>query len=449
MPATARLLKDLKKVVLLVVLILVALYGAKWKRGSPVSSTLTPSEDFSRSCTPQAYAAGQWQRGALFEAFSTSNMTQPHDALVFAGFSGCASPCDFCNLRQLAADNEKQYDRFPRAHLYEWAPGDACTGLKPLDIERFVKTLVEDGGWFLVGDSVSENHFFSLSCLLYGHVIATPDFTESEHWERDYPQHLYLSASSPIISTIDFPKGFDINKTPLVSFKRIDVLFSKQELIEIHRAIQPPGVDMSENTLFGEEAVWTTAADEYLTQFTAPLPGANYATMVVSTGAHWTVGTFGQTIPEGIDGVLNLFEHAMKIWLHKTETHIDMSSRTSRPFWSFGPFAKKVKSRRRAVVRAYPAGHENCHETRAPWTEIHPFSSTHWNWNYLQIFNEIFEKLLVDKIRYPNIHYLGIDRPARLRPDAHITGDCLHIMTGAGVLEGWTQYISHFITNEL
>ena len=50
---------------------------------------------------------------------------------------------------------------------------------------------------------------------------------------------------------------------------------------------------------------------------------------------------------------------------------------------------------------------------------------------------------------YRDIHFLPIDRHALLRPDAHVASDCLHFMTGAGVLEGWTHYIWHFVTVEL
>ncbi|PCH35892.1 hypothetical protein WOLCODRAFT_156590 [Wolfiporia cocos MD-104 SS10] len=43
---------------------------------------------------------------------------------------------------------------------------------------------------------------------------------------------------------------------------------------------------------------------------------------------------------------------------------------------------------------------------------------------------------------FPDIHFLLIDCPALLRPDAvHVARDLLHITTGAGVLEGWTHYI--------
>ena len=56
---------------------------------------------------------------------------------------------------------------------------------------------------------------------------------------------------------------------------------------------------------------------------------------------------------------------------------------------------------------------------------------------------------VVESRKYPDIHFLPIDRPALLRPDAHSAGDCLHIMSGAGVLEGWTHYIWHYVTREL
>ena len=51
--------------------------------------------------------------------------------------------------------------------------------------------------------------------------------------------------------------------------------------------------------------------------------------------------------------------------------------------------------------------------------------------------------------RYPDIHFLPIDRHALLRPGAHVASDCLHFMTGAGVLEGWTHYIWHYVTEEV
>ena len=58
------------------------------------------------------------------------------------------------------------------------------------------------------------------------------------------------------------------------------------------------------------------------------------------------------------------------------------------------------------------------------------------------------QAVLADRA-YPDVHYLPIERPALLRPDAHSGGDCLHVVAGAGVLEGFSHYIWHFVTHEL
>ena len=76
-------------------------------------------------------------------------MTSPEDALAFSGFEKCASSREY--YWHLASDREDQWDRFPGAHSWEWIPGEQCKGMKPLNPEDLVRTLVEDGGWYLVG----------------------------------------------------------------------------------------------------------------------------------------------------------------------------------------------------------------------------------------------------------------------------------------------------------
>lgn len=65
---------------------------------------------------------------------------------------------------------------------------------------------------------------FSLSCMLYPHVIHTPTFPKFEGKAVDshlaLPQELYLNPESPLVASIKFPPHFDIAKTPLVSFRR-------------------------------------------------------------------------------------------------------------------------------------------------------------------------------------------------------------------------------------
>ena len=244
--------------------------------------------------------------------------------------------------------------------------------------------------FFFLLDSVMENQFFSLSCILHGHVIATPDYTTGKPWDRGWPQNLYLSPTSSLVASINFPDKFDIAKTPLVTFRRIDILFSKEELVQIHREIQPPGTELEDDSLFGEKAVWTVPLPEYLVEFVSPLPEGNYKTMVVSTAGHWTTDTFAKTSPPGIDGVLNLFMHAMKRWADKVEAQIRKSDEVGGLTWRLGPGAKKAQ-RKRVVVRSYLPGHEDCHSFREPWKIVQPFKWNWWNWAEIWKFNDIFE----------------------------------------------------------
>jgi hypothetical protein len=227
-------------------------------------------------------------------------------------------------------------------------------------------------------DSVTENHFFSLSCVLYPHVIATPDYTKSANFDRGWPQHFYLSPSSPLFHTLALPKGFNISATPLVTFRRVDLLFSQDELVDIHKAIQTTDKTLQGSSLFSEEPVWTLPVSEYLFEFLEPLPTANYATMVVSTGGHWTTTLFAKVSPEGINGVLNLFKHAMQRWAVQVQEALSRCPGRDR-------------GRRRVLIRAYLPGHESCHDFRKPWMEVQPFVWNWYNWGNIWEFNAVFE----------------------------------------------------------
>ncbi|KAG2016437.1 hypothetical protein CC2G_009605 [Coprinopsis cinerea AmutBmut pab1-1] len=425
------------------------------------------------------------------------NMTKSEDVLTFTRFEACASSREY--WWHLAADRPEQFDRFPGPTEWEWVPGGRCKGnpgLRDWDREEVVRELVEGGGWLLVGDSVTENHFFSLSCLLYPHVVGYPDYTKlTSMYDRAWPQHLYLNPASPLTESLAFPNGFNISSTPLVTFRRVDLLWSKDDLVKMHKEMHPefyePASDGTPSTfqLFGEEAVWTISPKEYFDIFTKPLPEGNYRTMVVSTAGHWTTNLFHGYKREGepevgsdpqgkakpvwnYDGLVQFYQDVMARWVVEAQKmishsaplptsysstsphpdHDDMSGRLGR-IWPIkgknGDKKERKLRNRKVLVRAYLPGHEDCHKKRSPWRTILPFDWNWWNWAEIWRFNKVFMDLLADRARYPDVHYLGIDRPARLRPDAHSTGDCLHIMSGAGVLEGWSHYIWHFVTREV
>lgn len=227
--------------------------------------------------------------------------------------------------------------------------------------------------------------------------------------------------------------------------------------------------------LFGEEAVWTIPPSTYLTDIFLS-PSSHYRTLIVSTAGHWTTNLFAgynkgknpaeeeENLEEkkegdpvyGYDGLVGFFAEAMQRWAESVQAAFDSASavRPERPYPPPPSQGGEVQMRpRTAVVRAYLPGHEDCHEHRSAWQEVEPFKWNWWNWGEIWRYNQIFEGLLSpsdEKVKlYKNVHYLPIDRPGRLRPDAHASGDCLHIMTGAGVLEGWSHYIWHYVTREV
>ncbi|KAJ3770915.1 hypothetical protein FB446DRAFT_129567 [Lentinula raphanica] len=425
------------------------------------SSTNNEPFDSSKSCTPSEYSSGQWMYAP--RTTNRSRLEDPRrDALEFAGFQGCASSREF--LWHLASDNEAQWDRFPRVSSWKWDLSEtSCahsepssqsgSGMRNLEDEKnkrqFVTDLVQKGGWLVLGDSITEGHFFSISCLLYPHVVATPDYVKNPYFDRAWPQNLYLNPDSPLVTEnqLSYPAGFNTTETPLVTFRRIDLLLSLDELRDLHHQKHFEPTDF---TLFSEEAIWTTSPSEYISDiFLSPLPQANYANLIVSTAGHWTTTMFGgysnetdkegvQHHGEGIDGLIAFFGEAMAYWADFVQEALNNDENGV-------VLADGSRSRRQAMVRAYLPGHEDCHDHREPWKEIEPMKWNWYNWGSIWKFNEVFETLLTDS-KYPDIHFLAIDRPARLRPDAHATGDCLHIMAGAGVLEGWTEYIWHYVT---
>jgi len=159
--------------------------------------------------------------------------------------------------------------------------------------------------------------------------------------------------------------------------------------------------------------------------------------MIVSSAGHWTVAHFqamkdAESKGGGIGHLLYFFQHATAMWADLVQRQLDKSDRKDR----------------QVIVRAYLSGHENCFNLFKPYTYVHEYTTQWWNWNWMTEYNDIFQRLLSSPL-YPNIHFLPIDRPGMLRPDAHVSGDCLHLMTGSGVLEGWSHYIWHYITREL
>ncbi|KAI0032704.1 hypothetical protein K488DRAFT_49316 [Vararia minispora EC-137] len=441
---------------------------------APLTSLLvTPAARFTDdpytfgTCPPSAWNGGQWQRRERprVAGVNDTELTRSEDIFHYNGLQGCAADREF--YWHLAADNGNHFSRFPDATEWEWVPAKGCRGVKPLSAEALVKHLVEEGGWFLLGDSVTENHFFSLSCTLYPHVRATPNYTENPYFDRAWPQNLYLDPASPLVRTLDFPDGFDIAETPLVTFRRNDLLLTHVDLEELHRGKHPEmyegftGAPRGNFSLFGGEAHWAQSPREYWAWFTEPLP-KRYATLFTNTGGHWTTTLMHgfrdeEAEGQGIRPLLTFFGHAVDRWAREVQTLLDReraredAERREQAAAGRAGHRKGKILRREVVVRAYATGHEDCHNFREPWAEFKPdeaYRNRWYNWAWFDEMNALFQRVLASPL-YPDIHFLRIDLPQRLRPDAHGTGDCLHLMTGSGVMEGWTRYLWHFVSREL
>ncbi|KAF5335122.1 hypothetical protein D9611_010906 [Ephemerocybe angulata] len=414
---------------------------------TPISllNETTGKVDLWGTCSPEEYAQGQWvrrpywtrpspltrtntseqiYRDLLHGAHGPEKLTSKEDILKFARMEGCASDGeDIWN--QFAVTNEEQWDRFPKALEWEWIPGGRCTGksgLRDWDLEGFLRDLVEGGGWLLIGgrvpflrayasvidtnpDSITGNHFFSISCLLYPHVV----IGKSTSYERDRLQSLYLDPSSPFAGRFQLPEGFNIKTTPLVSFKRVDLLWSVNDLASMHKALHPEFYSPSNSfKLFGDTAVWTVSPEVYLNIFLGPVATANYKTMIVSSAGHWTMDLFhgyhrahgsdGSTLNDsrllfpsdfeelepilGYDGLLIFFREAMEHWANAVQRRLD----THPPSVSSSPTRQ-----RQVLVRAYLAGHDACHNARDPWAEERPPRAS-WNWREIGRFNKIWEE---------------------------------------------------------
>ncbi|EJD37332.1 hypothetical protein AURDEDRAFT_173607 [Auricularia subglabra TFB-10046 SS5] len=102
---------------------------------------------------------------------------------------------------------------------WKWLPGSGCARLRRFSSEM-IRNLGRRGGWLLTGDSMTEAHFFALSCFLHPHVRAEPDKnTEHDYYLRAPAQSLYLAPTSPLVHTLRFPPGLDILHAPLVTYQ--------------------------------------------------------------------------------------------------------------------------------------------------------------------------------------------------------------------------------------
>ncbi|KAG8998121.1 hypothetical protein FRB90_012359 [Tulasnella sp. 427] len=358
----------------------------------------------SAKCSPKDWSAGMWIRKE-----SPVVVSKPDDVYAASGFKGCASNREV--PWHLANDHPDDLPWRGNISAYDWVPASACNDMETNFQESMVIDLVEKGGWLLIGD-----------------------YSKGWDFDRAWPQHLYLSPHSPLVSRIKFPEGFNMTKTPLVSFRRNDLLFNATEVESMFNGggWRPgPGEN---STLFGKEQSWNISPTEYLNDlFFRPLPDANYQSLIVSTAGHWSLKLLAG-LPNGYTDIYDLFRVVITNFVYQAARELDLHSANGK--------------QREVIVRPYMPGDDNCHAHEVmyggPLKEVPNIQHASYNWAWIPHLNGLSKKAVEDRA-HPHVTYADIDRPGRLRPDSHVLGDCLHITIGAGVIEGWTKYLHYYI----
>ncbi|BGP12336.1 hypothetical protein JCM10213_003857 [Rhodosporidiobolus nylandii] len=327
-------------------------------------------------CTAVQYSTGRW----VPKDPPVTGNTSVVDVLEASGFQGCTQewfkPFWFLGTKEEDWRGMGEY-RW-RAAQWMWeSEEEVCREeiRRPGQLE-LLRQLVEDGGWLLLGDSLSEQHFFELGCTLYPHV----DVQFGVSW---WEQYMFLKPTSPLLVNLTLPANFSLTSTPLVTNLRSDHGFPASELVSIY-ASTPSASDLPPSQLLTDYPVQSPSSAEYLDRFfsrdgnytlrsdSSSNPGAErYSTLIFSTGAHFTTREFA--LPRGEDGMLSFFGAIAAEWARTAAEYLEQDTLGRRIF-----------------VRSATSGHDRCHEAEGPFEEESP-EPEGYNWAQIPGMNDIFE----------------------------------------------------------
>ncbi|MBW0468891.1 hypothetical protein O181_008606 [Austropuccinia psidii MF-1] len=345
-------------------------------------------------CTPELWSNGHWLRRNLSSMPLQPPISSYSQLLKISNFPGpyCANnrlPFTNTGLPRLENDTVEFWDWRYRVSSYEWRSGCDEAGLsrKSPTPEQLIEKLVTEGGWLLIGDSLSAQWFLSLSCFLAPYVYSVPFWTLEVPW--DSPQHMYLKPNTTLAQKIKRPLDFDPVTTPLISILRHPQI---QEIVAKHNLIA------DELPLWGDDIVFDMEPSQYLADFLDPK--LRYSQLIASAGAHYTQRLFqGRSLHK----ISEIFHYSFKHWSELIlQTLEDPRARNKKVFY-----------------RTATAGHHECHKARrtGPWNEVEVLETLVWNWQTIPLFNKIADSVLKG-LKHSKFKLLSIERPAMLRPDA-------------------------------
>ncbi|GAA6002607.1 hypothetical protein JCM10207_007589 [Rhodosporidiobolus poonsookiae] len=379
-------------------------------------------------CSARDFSSGRW----VPKSPSLTPNTSVVDVLSASGFSGVTQedfkPHWFLGSKEGDWRNMEEY-RW-RAAQWDWEAGSEVCGeqVRRVEAEELVRELVHGGGWMLLGDSLSEQHFFSLGCTLFPHVEVR---WGAGWWE----QLMFLRADSPLLDSLDLPPSFSLSSTPLITNLRTDHGYTKPELLLLFLST-PAAASTPRKKILTDYPVNSPPIDEYLSRFFSVGEYTDsperYSTLIFSTGAHFTPREFA--FPRGQPAIQDFFGAVVANWTATAREYLERED---------GQGADEGDgTRRQILVRAASSGHDECHEAVSPFEDEWPRPKS-YNWAVIPEMNAMFESE-IDRAAHPRLNFLPLDRLSQLRPDGH-SSDCLHIAVGTGIFEGWTDYLAYFV----
>ncbi|KAG0151572.1 hypothetical protein CROQUDRAFT_650980 [Cronartium quercuum f. sp. fusiforme G11] len=407
-----------------------------------------------QACSAERWSSGQWVPRTDPPPTSYKSMA---DLLHWAGF-----PADFCAANDRLGhhlgyphEGESPLEWLPlrenkftwkgrmKLSSHKWKSGCQSDGNpeQQMTPEKLLLKLINEGSWMLIGDSLTNQWMTSLSCYLAPYVLSVPDWTQysTPTPKKPYPnpsredldEHLYLNPNSTFVQSLKLPKSFNISSTPLVTALRTDLLLSSQDFFEVLKedplithfnGSQHLGtLNITARPFKWGGRIYEIPVETYFKRFIDPK--MNYSKFIASTGPHWTESTFPLSAP----GITHVFREAMSYWSKLAIQALD----------------SKDGQGKQIILKSSSSGHSNCVPPRLEgivWEDVQFESHMEYNWLDIVTLNNV-GKMVLESFNHPRLRFLGLDRPGALRPDTHVLVDCLHLIVGSGVIEGWTEFL--------
>ena len=189
------------------------------------------------------------------------------------------------------------------------------------------------------------------------------------------------------MSTLTLPAGFNISSTPLITVRRVDLLFSREELDDLWQSTQQK-LSQDNTSIFSQGDSYTISMDTYLKEFMEPLPKGSYSTLITSSGVHWSSQNyFNGAKTSGLSGILSLFKAATKHWADRLQEAV---GKENQGCTNAGELCGHPR-RRRAIIRDNVEGHDSCFTQSEPLTRVQKSTSGQMNWADLPRFNAMWK----------------------------------------------------------